>query len=637
MSDRTATRPSETNEEPQAPISKLHISTEPVTTAAVEAESSRLVVDDVGTATGTTSKTAAGASYAPEHSHTRARSATHSAASADQDGGRTEAGSSPTTCAKVASTSPGSSAARVGSLPAQAVKPEGTLSNVTHSEGDSSAASAGGRVAPVGRKPGLPDASSAVATTRDRLFALFGVAAVSVLVAFDSTIVSTSLPRVAAALDGMSLYAWVASGYLMAMAVTIPIFGRMGDLFGRKILMFWSVLIVACCSVACGLAQSMSQLVIMRSLQGVGGGMMISSAFAAPADIFPEPRERVRWMALLSAVFAVASGIGPVLGGAVTEMLGWRAAFMIVPLVAIPTLWIIRRYFPNMRPAVRASIRQLDWVGGLLLILAVGAPLIALDVGFAGEGHALLGLALLALGFIALMVLIPFEKRVRVPMLPLRVLRTLEARLLNIAALMVGAIMFILIYFGPLLLQDVLGVNPTSAGLLMTPLVMGIPIGSMLNGYLFPRQTQPQRLLVLGSILLGMGCLGATALNEGVNPQWAMLAFALAGMGLGFTLPNLTMFMQIIAERRDVGVASALVQTTRAVGSALGIALVGVFITRTSVLTGIRTGLFFSVACCVVTGLLALRVRMRNAEDDHPGGVTDSESPHSTTSKPGPS
>src|SRR5690606_23428716 len=148
-------------------------------------------------------------------------------------------------------------------------------------------------------------------------------------VAFDSTIVTTSLPRVAEALDGLALYAWVGSGYMLATAVTIPIFGRMGDLFGRKRLLLAAVTIVALCSIACGLAQTMTQLVIARTLQGVGGGMMIATAFAAPADLLPDPKRRVRWQALLAAAFAVASGVGPVLGGAITETWGWRMAFMV--------------------------------------------------------------------------------------------------------------------------------------------------------------------------------------------------------------------------------------------------------------------------------------------------------------------
>src|SRR5690606_1631606 len=187
-----------------------------------------------------------------------------------------------------------------------------------------------------------------------------------------------------------------------------------------------------------------------------------------------------------------------------------------------------------------------------------------------------------------------------------------DSRLLNIAGLMVGAVMFVLIYFGPLLLQNVLKIGPGAAGLLMTPLVVGIPLGSILNGYLFPRQTQPQRLMVIGAILLGAGCAGAMLLEEGVPVVWATVAFGFAGIGLGFLLPNLTMFMQMMSERRDVGVASALIQTTRAVGSAAGIAAVGVLVTRLAVLGGIRLGLIGCLVCCVLVALLSIRMRMRN-------------------------
>ncbi len=470
-----------------------------------------------------------------------------------------------------------------------------------------------GELPPVDMPPDSHDAPNGpLDNRRDILMAMLGVAAVAIIVAFDATIVSTTLPRVAEALGGMSLYAWVGSGYMLATAVTIPVFGRLGDLFGRKRLMLASVVVVALCSIACGLAQSMLQLVIFRTLQGIGGGMMIATAFAAPADLLPDPRRRVRWMALLSASFAVASGIGPVLGGTITEWFGWRMAFMVAPLAALPTLYIIARYFPRLRPADGVSAKRIDWLGGALLVIALGAPLGALQYGFSGDGHPVAGAILLIVGLAAMAILIPYERRVSVPMLPLRVLAAREAQLLNLCALLVGAVMFILMFYGPLLLQRVLNVSPATAGLLMTPLVMGIPLASIVNGYLFPRQSQPQRLMVLGALLLGLGCAGALILNTGVSPLWAMLPFVAAGLGLGFVLPNLTLFMQVIADRRDVGVASALVQTTRAVGSAAGIAAVGVMISHTSVLTGVRAGLIFAIVCCVLVGIMASAVRMRN-------------------------
>ena len=441
--------------------------------------------------------------------------------------------------------------------------------------------------------------------------AMAGVSATVVLAAFDSTIISTTLPRVAEALNGMALYAWVGTGYLLATAASIMIFGRLGDMFGRKPLMLVSVLIIALGSIACGLSQSMGQLILFRSLQGIGGGMMIATAFAAPADLFPDAKQRVRWMALVSAAFAMASGIGPVLGGAATQALGWRAAFHIadrrrrrvVPAGAL---------LPRIKP-VHTGERRIDWLGALLLVVAVGAPLAALELGFASGDHAHPGLALgLAVA-----------RRRHRPAgsdrtargfadLPLRVLAGREPQLLNLAAMTVGAVMFVLIFYSPLLLQQVLGYTPSQAGLLLTPLVAAISVGSIINGRLFHRQTEPQRLMVFGACLLAAGTLMVLLISPGTSALWILSAFFVNGCALGFLLPNLTLFMQMLSERRDVGVASALVQTTRAIGSALGTALVGILISHSSVLNGVRTGLGLCIVLSLTCAVLAHRVKMKN-------------------------
>ncbi|CAB3854298.1 MFS transporter [Achromobacter ruhlandii] len=466
-----------------------------------------------------------------------------------------------------------------------------------------------------GMNPPPPSTQPAapVHSRRDLLMAMAGVSATVVLAAFDSTIISTTLPRVAEALDGMSLYAWVGTGYLLATAASILIFGRLGDMFGRKPLMLVSVLIIALGSIACGLSQSMTQLIVFRSLQGIGGGMMIATAFAAPADLFPDAKQRVRWMALVSAAFAMASGIGPVLGGAVTQAMGWRAAFFISPVAAAITLFLLARYFPRIRPLHNES-RKIDWLGAILLVVAVGAPLAALELAFASGDHAhpLVGLALAVAGALAIAALIPIERRVASPIFPLRVLVAWESRLLNLAAMMVGAVMFVLIFYSPLLLQQVLGYTPSEAGLLLTPLVAAISVGSIINGRLFPRQTEPQRLMVFGAGLLAVGTLMVLLISPGTSAWWILAAFFVNGCALGFLLPNLTLFMQMLSERRDVGVASALVQTTRAIGSALGTAVVGILISHGTILNGVRTGLVLCIVLCLTCAVLAHRVKMKN-------------------------
>jgi EmrB/QacA subfamily drug resistance transporter len=443
--------------------------------------------------------------------------------------------------------------------------------------------------------------------------AMSGVAAALIVAAFDSTIVSTSMPRVAQELDGKALYAWVGTGYFLASAITILIFGRLGDLYGRKPMMLASLAIVGVGSVLAGLSQNMGQLIGFRVLQGLGGGMMIATTFAAPADLFPDPRVRVRWMVISSAAYAFASGIGPMLGGAVTQALGWRAAFFITPLAAVAAFYMTWKYFPRLRPQ-HAEGKRIDWLGSILLTLGVGAPLAGIELLIA-EGaatHRTLALVLIVVGVVAGGLLVPVERRVAMPIFPLRILRTRESRLLNLAGLIVGGIMFVLIFYMPLMLQDTFGYSPSHSGLLMTPLVAAMPIGSILNARLIPRQTNPERLMILGSILLGVGCLLTLTFVAESPTWWVLLVLTISGLGLGFLLPNFTLFMQMLAEQRDVGAASALIQTTRSLGSALGTAIVGIVIARISIATGLRLGLAFCVALCVVVGWLCTQIKMKN-------------------------
>lgn len=454
---------------------------------------------------------------------------------------------------------------------------------------------------------------AATLSKRELLWAMSGVAAALIVAAFDSTIVSTSMPRVAEELDGMALYAWVGTGYFLASAITILIFGRLGDLYGRKPMMLASLAIVGVGSVLAGLSQTMGQLIAFRVLQGLGGGMMIATTFTAPADLFPDPKVRVRWMVITSASYAFASGLGPMLGGLVTQSLGWRAAFFITPLAAVLAFVLTWKFFPLIRPD-RASGKRLDWLGALLLTLGVGAPLAGLEMLIAegAEAHRNWALGLIAIGLLAAGLLIPVERRVDMPIFPLRILKSRESRLLNIAGLLSGGVMYVLIFYIPLLLQEVFGYLPTHAGLLMTPLVAAMPVGSILNARLIPHQSNPERLMVLGSILLGLGCLLIMTFVATSPTWWVLSVLTLAGLGLGFLLPNFTLFMQMLSDQRDVGAASALIQTTRALGSALGTAVVGIVIARISIAAGLKIGLIFCVVLCVIVGWLCTQIKMKN-------------------------
>src|SRR5690606_5397033 len=198
------------------------------------------------------------------------------------------------------------------------------------------------------------------------------------------------------------------------------------------------------------------------------------------------------------------------------------------------------------------------------------------------------------------------------PMLPLRVFASREIRFLNVVALLVGWVMFFLLFYGPLLFQTEMGLSPSETGLALAPMVAMISVGSIINGRLFGRMRQPQALMAVGCLLAMLGVLLIYLLAERMSVSGLMMVYGLCGLGFGFLVPNLSLFAQILAAQRDAGTASALIQTLRSLGSALGTTLIGMLVARTSVKTGIEVGLLFAAGLCVLMLVLSWQVRIRN-------------------------
>lgn len=408
--------------------------------------------------------------------------------------------------------------------------------------------------------------------------AMAGISVVMMLIALDQTVVGTALPRMVAELQGFGLYPWVASAYLLTNAILIPVTGRLGDLHGRKPYLLAAVFLFTLASALCGLANSMLQLVLARGLQGIGGGMLVGSAFASVSDLFPETLERVRWQVMLSASFGIASALGPMLGGWMTEHLGWRSVFYVnlpVGLLALPILW---RYLPRLAQAVERPGRALDWWGVLLLGLAIGTLLMTTE--FAGQlGFASLsfwGLVGLSLVFGGLFV--AHQRRSTAPVIPLPLFAEPAVRRLAVLAALTGLIVFVLLFYAPLLLQGGFGLSPKAAGLMVTPILVFVTLGSIVNGRLIPRVAQPERLFSRGALLLAVAIALLCSVSAS-TPRYCLLAvFALCGFSFGFQLPNLTLQMQSAVGRQDQGAASALIQTLRTLGSMFGASLAGLLV-----------------------------------------------------------
>lgn len=414
---------------------------------------------------------------------------------------------------------------------------------------------------------------------RESLLAMIGIAFVVMLVALDQTVVATALPTVVAELQGFEYYAWVATAYLLTSVVTVPIFGRLGDYYGRKPFVLASIVVFLVASVLCGMAPSMPFLVAARALQGIGGGMLVGTAFACIPDLFPDPHVRLRWQVMMSTAFGLANAIGPSMGGVLTEWYGWRAVFYINVPVGLLGLLFAWRYLPHLRHQAHKGPIRVDWLGALLI--AAGLGCLQLSVEWLPErGLDIVTIGLAVLSVASFVGLWQWSHRAADPLLPLEMFRNPALASLFVLGVLGGFAMFALLLYAPLLFQGGFGYSPKEAGLLVTPMVVCITIGSILNGRIITRIPVPNSMLYAGFALLALACLGLSQATRSMHHTVLLGTMLLAGLGLGFVLPNLTVFAQQTAGRAHLGIATAMLQSLRMVGGMVGTALVGTMVTR---------------------------------------------------------
>lgn len=411
-----------------------------------------------------------------------------------------------------------------------------------------------------------------------KLLAMLGLCFVLIMVALDQTVIGTALPTVAAQLGGFDLYAWVGTAYLLTSVIIVPIFGKVGDEHGRKPFVLVAIVLFTSASMLCGLAQSMIELVLARGLQGIGGGMLVITAFASVPDLFPEPRERLRWQVLFSSAFGLANAVGPSMGGYLTQYWGWRSVFFVNLPVGLLSLYFVWRYLPRIRHS-DSPPSPLDWQGSILTAIFLGT--LQLLVEWLPIGKPPLELVFLAgLSSVSLFLLVKWELKCQNPVLPLSMLTERNLLPLFALSLTMGFSLFAILYYAPLLFQGGFGLSAKEAGLLITPLAVSITIGSIANGRIVTRIERPNRMLYIGLALFLVSVLFLTQVDGKTGKILVALCMATGGLGLGLLMPNLTLFVQACAPRAQLGVATAMLQSTRMIGGMIGTALVGVLVSH---------------------------------------------------------
>ena len=424
----------------------------------------------------------------------------------------------------------------------------------------------------------IPHGAPAARSFRDSLLAMLGIGLVNMLVAIDQTVVSTALPSIVADLKGAEYYAWIASVYLLASVVSVPIFGRLGDYFGRKAFVIASITTFTVASALCGLAPNVETLVFARALQGIGGGMMVGTAFASIPDLFPDPHARVRWQVVMAGSYGIATAAGPFLGGFLSDVYGWRSTFLVNLPIGFAGLYCVFRYLPHIAQSGKHR-KTIDWTGAILMSILLASLQMGIErLPSKGLGWSTLTFAAIAIG--SAILLYKWEKRHAQPILPIDLFGDRNLVLLFLLSFAAGFAMFSMLFFMPLLLQTGFSMTPQAAGLAVTPLPVCLALGSMANTRIVTRLRDPMTIVTIGFALIGVGCFGTTLLDR-TSPHWlGAISMGAAGCGLGFIFNNLNVFAQELSGPARFGITTALVQSTRMVGGMLGTAAIGTLVSR---------------------------------------------------------
>ncbi|MFD2168844.1 MDR family MFS transporter [Tumebacillus lipolyticus] len=391
------------------------------------------------------------------------------------------------------------------------------------------------------------------------------------LAAIDVSIVGTAMPTIIGTLGGLPLMSWVFSAFLLASTVTVPIYGKLSDLYGRKAIFMVSSIVLIIGSILCGLSETMVQLIIYRAIQGLGAGGIMAVAQTILGDIF-SAEERGKIQGWFSGVWGVSAVIGPLLGGLIVNYISWEWVFYINGPIALVAILILGT---ALHEDIERKKHKIDYIGSLTMTVSMTALLFALLTG--GNQYAWFSPQILALFGVAAAVFVWFlyhERKASEPMLPLDLFKSPLIAVASLANFLLGAVLMGITSYMPSYAQGVLGGTATEAGMLLTPISIGWPIASIIGG---PRMVKWgfRRTALIGATLVGISSLLLTFVSQEMGYWYPMIVLVVLGMGMGLTTLAFLVSVQSAVTWNRRGIATASLQFIRSLGSAVGVAVMG--------------------------------------------------------------
>lgn len=407
----------------------------------------------------------------------------------------------------------------------------------------------------------------------NRMFILLGVILAMMLSSLDQTIVSTAMPQIVRELNGLSQLSWVFTAYMLMSTITVPIYGKLSDIFGRRGLYILGIVVFLAGSALSGMSRNMTQLIIFRGLQGIGGGAMMVNSLALIGDIFP-PAERGRWQGLLGGVFGLASIAGPFIGGWITDTFSWRWIFYVNLPIGALAIAVLLSSMPKIARNVKG--RSIDYAGAALIILG----LVPLLLGFVwgGSRYAWDSWEIIMLFGIAIVAIVTFalvEKKAREPVVSLNLFKNRVFTISVLTTFLTSMGMFGALLYIPVFAQGVVGVSATYSGLTLLPLMIAMIVLSAASGQIITKTGKYKLLTVAGMVFTVLGMflfsqIGVTTTNLGLSARMIVL-----GLGLGITMPIFTIAIQSAFGQERLGEVTAGSQLFRSIGGTVGTAVLG--------------------------------------------------------------